>query len=76
VYSLRLFGLALIVLGVAFMGPLSTRGPAFRLRRGLAQASLPIEAFLTFRKWFVRFVGLMLVVGGLIYTAHPPAHLY
>jgi hypothetical protein len=74
VWSLRLLGVGLVVLGVALMGPLSTRGPAFRLRR--VETQLPLEAFLTFRKWLARLIGLALVIGGVIYIVHPPPHLH
>jgi hypothetical protein len=71
--GMRLFGFALVLLGLALLGPLSTRGPAFRLRR---LDAIGVESFLAFRKWFVRLIGILVVVGGVIYIVHPPAHLY
>jgi hypothetical protein len=73
---LRLLGLGLVLLGIAFVAPFSTRGPAFRLRRAGGPLSGGIEGFLTLRKWFARLIGLILIVGGVIYMVHPPHRIY
>jgi hypothetical protein len=66
---LRLLGIGLVVLGLLLLGPISTRGPVFgpdlRARRGEQEPW-------TYRVWFVRLVGALCVVGGIIYMVHPP----
>lgn len=72
---LRLLGVGLVLLGVLFIGPISTHGPMFRLRRLKGPVSFGVEPLLWVRVWFVRLMGVIMIVGGLIYVVHPPARL-
>ena len=69
---LRLFGVGIVLLGLLFLGPVSTHGPIFG--RGLFGGRSEEEQW-TYRVWFVRLIGALLVLGGLIYITHPPDHL-
>ncbi|HWK28714.1 MAG TPA: hypothetical protein VNS09_19275 [Solirubrobacter sp.] len=61
-----LLGCFLIAVGAALSGPLATRGPAFRSRRGQPRGSSAAEQFLRFRTWWVRLIGVLCLIGGVI----------
>jgi hypothetical protein len=67
---LRVFGVGLLLLGGLLIGPVSTRGPIFG---GLRSKRSDVERW-TYRVWFVRLIGALCLLGGLIYVLNPPAH--
>jgi hypothetical protein len=80
--ALRFLGVLLLVVGALLVGPLATRaggGERRRERTTDGPSGLPrgmVEGYLGFRKWWYRLIGVLVLIGGVIYIVHPPAHLY
>jgi hypothetical protein len=80
--GLRVLGVLLLVVGALLIGPLATRaGGGQRREEHTADGSLGlrrrvVDAYLGFRKWWYRLVGVLVLIGGVIYIVHPPPHLY
>ena len=66
---LRLFGVGLVVLGALLIGPISTRGPIFGPSLYAKRSG---QEPWTYRVWFVRLIGALCVLGGIVYVVHPP----
>lgn len=78
--TLRLLGVGLLLLGVLMVGPMADRagGSYERGVRNAERAWLDrsLRGYFEFRRRWYQFVGLILIVGGVIYIIHPPPHLY
>lgn len=78
--GMRLFGVGVLVLGGLIAGPIGKGVRPFLVRRSTWYGDGGAAA--AFRMWagvmsvWIRFLGLLAVVGGVIYVVHPPAHLH